>query len=153
MKLTSPAFEHEGTIPTQYTCDGENTSPALHISDVPEGTICLALIMEDPDVPKDVREDGMWDHWVVWNIPSDTTDLPETIVPPGIQGHNTRGTLGYQGPCPPDKEHRYFFKLYALDTTLDLKEGSTKQELLNVIEGHIVAEAILMGTYDRPQNQ
>ena len=120
MKLTSPAFEHGGKIPSKYTCDGSNVNPELHFEDVPDSTEALVLIMDDPDVPKYLRPDGMYDHWVVYNIPKETRIFKENSVPPGLQGKNTANALAYTGPCPPDREHRYFFKLYALDKQLPL---------------------------------
>ena len=120
MKLASKAFAHGESIPAKYTCDGENISPPLEISDVPSEARSLVLIMDDPDVPRNIREDGMWDHWVVFNIPPTIGDIPEASAPEGTPGKGTSGDHGYFGPCPPDREHRYFFKLYALDATLDL---------------------------------
>jgi|TARA_Y100000310_G_scaffold68970_1_gene64285 Raf kinase inhibitor-like YbhB/YbcL family protein len=152
MQLTSPAFEHKGKIPSKYTCDGENISPELNIKEIPEGTETLVLLMDDPDVPKTIREDGMWDHWVIFNIPKDTTVLTEGMKPLGIEGKNTRGDNKYGGPCPPDKEHRYFFKLYALNITLNLTEESTKTQIEQAMQGHILEETTLMGTYNRKQN-
>ena len=152
MQLTSPAFEHEGTIPSKYTCDGENISPELRITAIPEGTETLVLLMDDPDVPKTIREDGMWDHWVVFNMPKETTTLAEGATPPGKQGLNTKRERDYGGPCPPDKEHRYYFKLYALDTTLDLPEESTKTQVQQAMQGHIIEETTLMGRYNRVGN-
>lgn len=150
MKLESSVFEHEGTIPSKYTCDGENISPPLKISEVPEDAKGLVLIMDDPDVPRNLRPDGMWDHWLVWNIPPETAEIPEGQDPKGIVGKNTRGTFGYRGPCPPDREHRYFFKLYALDTRLDLlAETTTKADLEETMQGHILEQAELMGRYNR----
>ena len=149
MKLTSPAFSHEGMIPSKHTCDGNNVNPRLEIHDAPEGTNTFVLLMDDPDVPKHLREDGMWDHWVVFNIPGDTTIIKEGEEPCGMQGTGTGGDTGYHGPCPPDREHRYFFKLYALDTELDLPEGSTKNAVEDAMNGHILAEAVLMGRYER----
>lgn len=150
MKLGSPAFEHEGTIPSKYTCDGENISPPLKVADVPEGAKSLVLIMDDPDVPKNLRPDGMWDHWLVWNIPPETTEIIEGQGPKGVIGKNTGGKFGYQGPCPPDREHRYFFKLYALDTILDLSmETTTKSDLEAAMQNHILSQAELMGRYNR----
>jgi hypothetical protein len=149
MKLTSPAFEHGGPIPSKFTCDGENISPELRIEDVPPAARSLALIMEDPDVPESVRPDRMWDHWVVWNIPPETRSIPEGAAI-GVEGKNTGGNRGYGGPCPPDREHRYFFRLFALDTTLDLHEGAGKKELEQAMQGHILEKAELMGTYKRP---
>lgn len=150
MRLSSGAFAHEGNIPSRHTCDGTNVSPPLSISDVPEGAKSLAIIMEDPDVPTTVRPDGMWDHWVVWNIASDTREIAENIAP-GVIGANTGGKNAYTGPCPPDREHRYFFKLFALDTELALAPGAKKTQLLEAIEGHILTTAELMGRYERKQ--
>jgi Raf kinase inhibitor-like YbhB/YbcL family protein len=149
MKLMSPAFEHEGKIPSKYTCDGENISPPLTVSDVPPETKSLALIMDDPDVPKHLRSDGMWDHWVVFNIPASMRDIKEGNEPDGIHGIGTGGNMNYFGPCPPDREHRYFFKLYALDTELDLPEKATKQQLEKAMENHIIEKTELMGKYER----
>lgn len=149
MKISSPTFTNEGKIPSPYTCDGDNVNPPLEFADVPNGTASLALIMEDPDVPKSIRPDGMWDHWVVWNIPPSTAGIDEGTLPPGVVGLSTRGVNEYGGPCPPDREHRYFFYLYALDTMLDLPEASTKADLLGAMEGHIIERAELMGRYER----
>lgn len=149
MELKSSAFTEGGKIPRQFSCDGKGMSPELLISGVPAGAKCLVLIMDDPDVPPSVRKERMWDHWVVFNIPPETKRIPENTEPPGILGKNTQGDLGYQGPCPPDREHRYFFKLYALDCTLDLAEGAMKGEVERAMEGHILAETQLMGRYCR----
>lgn len=150
MKLESPTFEHEGSIPSTYTCDGENINPPLKISDVPLEAKSLVLIMDDPDVPKSLRPDGMWDHWLIWNIPPETKEIAEGEEPSGVIGKNTGGKFGYQGPCPPDREHRYFFKLYALDAMLDLPaETTSKADLEKVMEGHILEQAELMGRYNR----
>jgi len=149
MKLTSDAFENEGKIPANHTCDGDNISPSLSIYGVPDGTRTFALIVEDPDVPKSVRKDGMWNHWVVFDIPSDVRYVPQGQEPPGVPGRGTSGDKGYYGPCPPDREHRYFFKLYALDKTLGLPEGSNKEAVLTAMEGHVIEEATLMGFYQR----
>ena len=109
MKLTSPAFQHNGVIPSKHTCDGKNIRPELVIADVPKEAASLVIIMEDPDVPEFVRKDRMWDHWVQFNIPPTTNRIPEEGKVPGVAGKNTNGKLGYQGPCPPDREHRYIF--------------------------------------------
>lgn len=149
MKLTSSAFEHGARIPSQYTCDGPNINPPLKISDVPSGARSLVLIMDDPDVPKKLRQDGMWDHWIVYNIPPETREVPEGKEPKGTHGTGTGGNLDYYGPCPPDREHRYFFKLYALDTILDLKPKASKKMVEHAMAGHVLAAAELMGKYER----
>lgn len=144
MKLTSPAFENNNEIPLEYTCDGPNIAPELNIEDVPENTKSLALIMDDPDAPA-----GTWVHWVVWNIPSDARTIAKGTEPQGTQGTTSFGKQGYGGPCPPSGTHRYFFKLYALDTTLELKDGSTKEQLEQAMDGHIIEKVDLIGTYKR----
>ena len=149
MKLISPAFTEGGKIPSLYTCQGKSINPELVISGVPEKAQTLVLIIEDPDVPKSLRPDGMYDHWVVFNIPPHTRTIPAHSVPPGIQGKSTNGKNEYVGPCPPDREHRYFFKLYALSTFLDLPAGSTKKEVEKAMRGHIVSECHLMGRYEK----
>ncbi len=149
MQLSSPAFENGGQIPSKFTCDGENVSPELRISGVPAAAKSLVLIMDDPDVPEFVRKDKMWVHWVVFNMPTDVAVLPEDGTPPGTPGKGTGGKLVYQGPCPPDREHRYFFKLYALDSELDLPEGATKPQVEHAMHGRILAQTELMGRYVR----
>ena len=149
MKISSPSFAHEGKIPSKYTCDGENANPPLEFSDVPQNAKSLALIMEDPDVPKHLRADGMWDHWVIFNIPPETKGIAENSQPKGTAGITTSSKLKYGGPCPPDREHRYYFKLFALDNMLNLPEGATKEQVLAAMKGHILAEAVLMGRYQR----
>lgn len=149
LSISSPAFDNNGTIPPLYTCDGKNISPQLFFSGIPTGAKSLALTMEDPDVPHAIRADGMWNHWVVWNIPSDTTGVGEGSVPPGEVGINTRGNAAYGAPCPPDREHRYIFTLYALDSMLSLNAGATKEELLKALAPHIVEKAQLIGRYSR----
>lgn len=147
--LKSPAFEHNRLIPNRYTCDGTDISPPLQWSDAPSGTVSFALIVDDPDAPV-----GTWDHWILYNIPAAETTLVEnpTHLPPGTQqGKNSWGRTSYGGPCPPDREHRYFFKLYALDTTLPLPGGATKQEVESAMENHILETAELMARYDRPR--
>ncbi len=150
MELTSPFFKEGGEIPEKFTCDGENINPELSISGVPTFAAALVLIVDDPDVPEAVRRDRMWDHWVVFNIPPRTSRIPENSQPKGIAGKNTSGELGYQGPCPPDREHRYFWKLYAIDRELPLRAGASKIEVEKAMEGHIMATAQLMATYKRP---
>jgi Raf kinase inhibitor-like YbhB/YbcL family protein len=149
MKLTSSAFGQGEKIPAIYTCDGDNVNPPLEITGVPHDAKSLVLIMDDPDVPKSVREDGMWDHWVVFNIPPETRIIEENSEPEGTAGIGTNGETGYFGPCPPDREHRYFFKLFALNTTLDLPEKSTKAAVENAMAGHVLFHAELMGRYER----
>jgi len=149
MKLTSPQFEHNARIPSKYTCEGENINPPLTISDVPESAKSLALIVDDPDVPKQFRSDGMWDHWVRFNIPPTVTTIVEGEEPAGTPGKGSAGNLNYHGPCPPDREHRYFFKLYALDTELALPEGASKKDVEAAMQSHILGEAVLIGLYEK----
>jgi Raf kinase inhibitor-like YbhB/YbcL family protein len=149
MKIISLAFKNDSSIPRLYTCQGSNLSPPLEFLELPRTAKSLALIMDDPDVPPSVREDRMWVHWVIFNMPPQTAQIEEGSTPPGIQGANTAGKNIYMGPCPPDREHRYFFKLYALDMMLNLKEGATKEELLSAMKEHILEEAVLMGKYKK----
>ncbi|MBI2810782.1 MAG: YbhB/YbcL family Raf kinase inhibitor-like protein [Candidatus Melainabacteria bacterium] len=149
MNLTSPAFKEGGKIPTQYTCQGQNTNPELEISGVPSNAKSLVLILDDPDVPAFVRKEKMWDHWVVFNIPPSTTKISASSQPPGTLGKNTSGKLAYEGPCPPDREHRYFFKLYALDVILPISKGATKADVEKAMQGHILSQAQLMGRYTK----
>lgn len=151
MQLTSPVFAHEALIPARYTCDGENVNPPLVIAGMPEQAVSLVLIMDDPDVPKHLRPDGMWDHWVVFDIPPQTREIAENTEPEGVHGLGTGNNLEYYGPCPPDREHRYFFRLYALDCKLNLPQGVGKAEVEQAMSGHILAEAQLMGRYNRPR--
>jgi len=144
MELTSSAFAHGGQIPAIHTCDGANTSLPLAMAGVPQGTKSLALVMDDPDAPR-----GTFDHWIVWNIPPETTQVPAGEEPQGVPGRNGFGETGYRGPCPPSGTHRYGFKLYALDATLDLPQGSSKRALEKAMEGHILAQALLEGKYSR----
>ena len=150
MHLTSPAFHDGGQIHAVYTCNGKNYNPPLQIIDAPQGAVSLALIMDDPDVPEFVRKDRMWVHWVVYDIPPKTTVFRENATPPGTLGKGTGGQMKYQGPCPPDRQHRYFFKLYALDIPLGLEAGATKTEVEKAMEGHILEQAQLMGIYRQP---
>ncbi|MCX7680378.1 MAG: YbhB/YbcL family Raf kinase inhibitor-like protein [Anaerolineae bacterium] len=148
--LTSAAFAHESSIPVKYTCDGEDVSPPLQWDNPPPGTRSFALLMEDPDAPV-----GNWVHWVIYNLPARSRALPEAVpaeaqLPDGGRhGQNSWGRLGYRGPCPPSGTHRYFFRLYALDTSLALRGEVTRDHLLQAMEGHILAQAELMGTYKR----
>lgn len=152
MQITSPAFREGGSIPQLYTCEGKNTRPPLQFHSVPTQTKSLVLIMDDPDVPASIRPEKMYDHWIVFNIPPNTQGIHESGIVPGIQGRSTNGKNEYVGPCPPFGEHRYFFKLYALDTFLHLQAGATKKEVEHAMEGHIVAKAELMGRYEK-ENQ
>ena len=151
MQLTSTAFKEGESIPSRFTCDESNVSPALKWSGVPAGARSLVLIADDPDAPV-----GTWVHWVLYDLPAGTSELAEDTpksqyLPGGAkQGLNDFQRLGYGGPCPPPgKPHRYFFKLYALDTALELKPGATKKEVERAMEKHILAQAQLMGTYKR----
>ena len=144
-KVSSEAFEGGWSIPPKYTCDGENIIPPLQISGVPANAKSLVLVMEDPDASM-----GNFVHWLKWNIPVSTTEIMEGMEPLGVSGKGSRGTLTYVGPCPPDREHRYFFKIYALDSELDLPEGSNKLEVERFMKGHILASTELMGRYNRP---
>jgi Raf kinase inhibitor-like YbhB/YbcL family protein len=147
IQLISSAFEDGNPIPAQYTCQGKNISPPLAWSSPPAGTKSFALILDDPDAPR-----GTWVHWVVYNLPADTIGLPEAVkadsVLPGnaLQGRNDYKRNDYSGPCPPSGTHRYYFKIYALDTALDLKAGATKDDVLRAMEGHVLAHGQLMGT-------
>ena len=146
MQLTSPAFTNNSTIPQKYGQNFEDINPPLTITDLPAGTISLALTMDDPDVPA-MAGVPVWDHWVVFNIPAIITEIPEAWTINGTKGKGTRGKLEYSGPKPPDREHRYFFRIYALDTMMNLPEGSTKDQLLAAIERHVLAQSELMGRF------
>lgn len=143
MELTSPVFQHHGSIPPKYTCDGDNASPPLAVSDVPKNAKSLALICDDPDAPI-----GTFVHWVVWNIPSNTSQIPENHKFQN-EGITDFGRKGWGGPCPPSGTHRYFFKLYALDTTLSLPPTARKRDLEFTMRGHVLGEAQLVGLYKR----
>ncbi len=150
IEITSTAFDEGGMIPAKYTCDGPNISPPLAWSSVPENTVSIALICDDPDAPM-----GTWVHWVLFNLPPETKELPEDLPPKEIvsngakQGKNDSRRIGYSGPCPPGGTHRYYFKIYALDTKLDLEPGVVKKELVKAMGGHILGEGQLMGRYQR----
>lgn len=144
LKIESPAFKDQEKIPSKYTCEGEDLSPPLHFINIPTKAKSLALIVDDPDAPM-----GTFDHWIAWNLPPTTTELKEGAAVP-LEGVNGFGATRYRGPCPPrGKPHRYFFKLYALDTLLDLEAGSTKSGLEQAMEGHILSKAELVGLYQR----
>jgi len=147
MKLTSPVFKNNESMPSIHTCDGNDSSPPLTISDVPSNTNSLVLIMDDPDAIKPAGK--VWDHWIVFNIPPETTEIPAGKEPIGVHGRGTSNNLRYHGPCPPDGEHRYYFKLYALDIILNLPEGSSKNQVELAMKGYILATAEFMGRYNR----
>lgn len=156
MKLASPSFKTNGEIPSKFTCDGTNTSPELVFSNVPAEAKSLVLIMDDPDIPQFVKDRfgiEVWDHWVVFNIPPDTKIVKEGTEPKGVHGKGTSGNLKYHGPCPPDKEHKYIFKLYALNTTLSLPEGSTKARVEQAMGKNIISKSELMGRYTKLANR
>jgi Raf kinase inhibitor-like YbhB/YbcL family protein len=150
LKITSSAFEESGMIPKNFTCDGDNVSPELSWSGSPAETKSFALICDDPDAPA-----GIWVHWVVYNIPGNAKGIPEAVSTDKqlyngtIQGLNSSRKTGYSGPCPPGGTHRYFFKVYALDTTLTIQGDVTKDILLESMKGHILAQGELMGKYTR----
>ncbi|AFZ45601.1 phospholipid-binding protein, PBP family [Halothece sp. PCC 7418] len=142
MKLTSPVFENNGIIPQKYTCQGNNINPPLMIRNIPNGTVSLALIIDDPDAPMKT-----WDHWVMWNI-KPVAEIPENSAL-GEQGKNSWGNNHYGGPCPPNGTHRYFFKLYALDCDLNLSRKATKLDLEAAMENHILESVNLIGLYQK----
>ena len=150
IKITSPFFDQGGMIPVEYTCDGKDISPALEWIGIPENSKSLALICDDPDAPA-----GDWVHWVIFNIPATATGLPEHMPPNKVfengarHGLNDFRKLGYGGPCPPSGTHRYFFKIFALDIEIDLPPGSTKNDLVKAMKGHIVSKGELTGRYKR----
>jgi Raf kinase inhibitor-like YbhB/YbcL family protein len=145
MKISSTAFAQNGQIPAKYTCDGADVNPPLVFEAVPAGAKSLALIVDDPDAPM-----GTWVHWVVWNLDPKTGGIGENSVPKSaMQGVNDFGRYAYGGPCPPSGTHRYFFKLYALDITPDIKTNAKKADLEAAIKGHILEEAQLVGLYKR----
>lgn len=150
INVTSSAFKDGGTIPSLYTCDGDDTSPDISWAGIPDAAKSIAMIADDPDAPR-----GTWVHWVIYNIPPQSEGLPQNVPPDKIlgdgsmQGMNDSGQTGYGGPCPPGGVHRYFFKVYALDTRLSLGPGATKKDLEDAMKGHILAEGQLMGRYKR----
>jgi Raf kinase inhibitor-like YbhB/YbcL family protein len=149
--LKTSAFQPGSEIPKQFTCEGQDQSPPLQWGDAPKGTQSFALIVEDPDAPS-----GTFTHWVLFNLPANLTELPQGVphshhIPSGgVQGTNDFGKVGYGGPCPPaGKPHRYFFKLYALNTKLDLSPGAKKSDVEHSMDGHVIAHAEIMGKYQR----
>ena len=154
LSLTSPVFTHDGAIPKNYTCQGKDISPALSWRDLPKGTKSLALIVDDPDAPDPAAPKRVYVHWVLYNLPATATGLPEAVAPSALptgarEGKNDWKRTGYGGPCPPIGRHRYFHKLYALDTVLpDLKQP-TKAQLEKAMEGHVLEKVELLGTYQK----
>jgi Raf kinase inhibitor-like YbhB/YbcL family protein len=145
LKITSPAFQNNGNIPGTYTCDGSDINPALMIENCPQGAKSIALVCDDPDAPM-----GTWVHWVLWNITPNTKEIKENTVPTGaVQGINDFKKHTYGGPCPPSGTHRYFFKVYALDTMLTISPNSTKADLEKAMKGHILTQGQLVGLYKR----
>lgn len=143
--VTSPSFADGAPIPPRFTADGADISPELVLADPPAGTAGFALIMDDPDAPV-----GTWVHWVAWEIPADTRTIPEGSLPDAaVEGRNSWGRTGYGGPAPPSGTHRYFFKVYALDASLALPSETDKAGLVRAMTDHVLAEAVLMGTYSR----
>jgi hypothetical protein len=150
MEIKSSAFKHGESIPSKYTCDNLDVSPPLEWLKVPAGTKSFALICDDPDAPA-----GTWVHWIVYNIPADMRDFSENVPKTEViqngarQGKNDFGRIGYGGPCPPGGTHRYYFKIYALDSEIDSKPGLTKQALVKLMEPYVLEEGQLMGRYKR----
>lgn len=152
VELKSDAFASGQSIPAKYGCTGKNISPALTWNEPPAGTRSFALIMDDPDAPG-----GTWVHWVLFNIPAEARGLPENLPLTGknvdpnaiYAGKNSWGNTAYGGPCPPSGTHRYYFRLYALDTTLSLLPGATRDELLREMKDHVLAQGELMGTFSK----
>ena len=152
LSISSPAFQDGGEIPASFTCEGRDLSPALVFAGVPAETKSLALIVDDPDAPDPAAPKMTYVHWVLFDLPPDAAGLPEgvTSLPAGTkEGLNDWKRTGYGGPCPPIGRHRYFFKLYALDSTLSHLDKPTKPELLAAMQGHILAEAQIVGTYQK----
>jgi Raf kinase inhibitor-like YbhB/YbcL family protein len=144
MTITSPAFQQGGNIPSRFTCDGGNTSPPLQITGVPSEAKTLVIIADDPDAPV-----GLFTHWLVWNIPSQTSVIAEGSAAKGVHGTNDFGKAGYGGPCPPSGTHRYYFRVFALDRELALAPGAKRRQLEAAMKGHVIAQGELMGRYAR----
>jgi Raf kinase inhibitor-like YbhB/YbcL family protein len=140
LNISSPAFSAWEEIPMKYSCKGENINPPLQIESLPPGTASIAIILEDPDAPS-----GVFDHWVLWNIPP-VKEIPEDMKS-GIPGHNSKNQLGYTGPCPPSGTHRYLFKIYALDSMLDMPVGIRKKSLLESMSEHVLAGGEIVGRF------
>lgn len=144
MTITSPAFRQAGNIPSKFTCDGGGTTPPLQIADVPAEAKTLVLIVDDPDAPG-----GLFTHWLVWNIPSQTNAIAEGTSPKGVHGTNDFGKSGYGAPCPPSGVHRYYFRIFALDRDLALPSGAKRSQLNAAMKGHVIAQGELIGRYAR----
>ena len=154
LTITSDAFTDGDSIPMKYTCDGDDISPALHFSGIPENTRSLVLVVDDPDAPDPRAPRMRWVHWVLYNLPADTTGLAEAISPNALpagtlQGINDWHRTGYGGPCPPVGRHRYFHKLYALDTVLNDLHQPTRSQVEAAMSGHVIASTELVGTYQK----
>jgi len=157
MEITSPGFAHEQPIPRKFTCEGDDVSPALSWSGAPAGTVSFALIVDDPDAPDPAAPKMTWVHWVLYDMPADATGLPESAaksaLPAGTrEGQNDWKRTGYGGPCPPIGRHRYYHKLFALDTKLGDLRTPTSAALQKAMSGHILAQAVLMGTYQKQRS-
>ena len=144
MKITSSAFHEGGDIPSKFTCDASDTSPPLQITGIPSEAKSLVLIADDPDAPG-----GLFTHWLVWNIPPQTSSIAEGSAPKGVQGANDFGESGYRGPCPPPGRHRYSFKIFALDRELELRSGAKRSQVDAAMKGHVIAQGELVGRYAR----
>jgi Raf kinase inhibitor-like YbhB/YbcL family protein len=145
MEITSPVFKDGARIPKKYTCEGPNISPPLNFSDIPDDARSLVLLVEDPDAPA-----KPWVHWLVFNIPAEATGFEEAAVAPGsTQGLCNGNTFGYEGPCPPEHEHAYLFRLYALDIRLNIPDASDRKAVLRAMQGHVLAAAVLTGVYKK----
>ncbi len=151
MRITSDSFNDGQPMPAAHSVDGEGSLPALHVSDVPSRAVCLAITSHDPDVPRDRRPDGNFDHWVVWNVPSDKTVIVDAVDHGGVVGRNTSGGNNWvpAGPPPGTGPHRYYFTVYALDAELDLPPETTRAQLEAAMNGHVIESAQIMGTYER----
>lgn len=142
--MTSPAFEHNGELPSLYTCDGKGMTPPLALSGIPQDAQSIVLFFDDPDVPR-----GTFDHWVMWNIPPTTVTINEGEIPQGVVGKNSLDELNYVPPCPPTGQHRYIFYVYALDILLDLPPDSSKVAVKNAMKGHVLDSTELVGRYQK----
>ena len=144
MKITSSAFQQGGNIPSKFTCDESDTSPPLQITGIPSNAKMLVLIADDPDAPG-----GLFTHWLVWNIPAQTSSIAQGSEPKGVHGTNDFGKPGYKGPCPPPGTHRYSFKIFALDRELDLHTGAKRSQVDVAMKGHVIGQGELVGRYAR----